>query len=170
MIAVTPDRRPADTIPRRWADDPRRVAVIACVLLVTLRLFIGWQLAYEGLWKVRTLDTPRPWTSEGYLANAQGPLRDTFRNMTGDPDDLGWLDYDTVNARWNDYYVRFLEHHPDLSDAQKRRLQELFVGPEGLPGRRRRVPRGRRGPGGDAGTSSSSTRRCSGSSSTASGT
>ena len=127
---MTPDRRPADSPARRWVDDPRRVAVIACVLLVTLRLFIGWQLAYEGLWKVRTLDTPRPWTSEGYLANAQGPLRDTFRNMTGDPDDLGWLDYDTVNARWNDYYVRFLDHHPDLSDAQTRRLQELFVGPK----------------------------------------
>ncbi len=46
--------------------------MIACVLLVTLRLFIGWQLAYEGFWKVSTLDTARPWTSEGYLKNARG--------------------------------------------------------------------------------------------------
>ncbi|MFH5804905.1 hypothetical protein [Alienimonas sp. DA493] len=108
--------------------DPRRIAVIACVLLVTLRLFIGWQLAYEGFWKVATLDTTTPWTSEGYLKNAQGPFRDFFRGMTGDPDDLGWLDYDAVNARWNDRYRRFVSFY-DLSDAQKRRLDELFVGP-----------------------------------------
>ncbi|WP_145359029.1 hypothetical protein [Alienimonas californiensis] len=129
---MNPDRHPAppaDSARRTGAAaDPRRIAVIACVLLVTLRLFIGWQLAYEGFWKVATLDTTTPWTSEGYLKNAQGPFRDLFRGMTGDPDDLTWLDYDAVNDRWNDRYRRFVTHY-DLSDAQKRRLDELFVGP-----------------------------------------
>ena len=130
MIAPNPaaDAPAAARTGRTRFDDPRRIAVTACVLLVTLRLFIGWQLAYEGAWKVETLDTPRPWTSAGYLANAQGPLRPLFRDLAGDPDDLGWLDYDTVSDRWDDYYERFVKHHPDLTDAQKARLNKLYVG------------------------------------------
>ena len=124
MIALKPDRAPNR---RRLADDPRRIAVIACVLLVTLRLFIGWQLAYEGVWKVETLDTPRPWTSAGFLANAQGPFRTVFRDLSGDPDDLGWLDYDTVKKRWDDYYERFTDHY-DLTEEQTTRLQRLIAG------------------------------------------
>ena len=126
MISVNPDRRPAPAA--RWVDDTRRIAVIACVLLVTLRLFIGWQLAYEGFWKVSTIGTPQQWTSEGYLKNSQGPFRDLFRGMTGDPDDRLWLNYDVVNARWNDRFVRFVDHY-DLSDAQVNRLKLLFAGP-----------------------------------------
>ena len=139
MIALNPDRRPDP--PARWVDDTRRIAVIACVLLVTLRLFIGWQLAYEGFWKVSTLDTVRPWTSAGYLANAQGPFRDLFRGMTGDPDDRGWLDYDTVNARWNDRYVRFKDHY-DLTEEQDRRVKDLIVGPPDFRAAVREFPEG----------------------------
>ncbi|MEM9702079.1 MAG: hypothetical protein AAF907_06515, partial [Planctomycetota bacterium] len=109
--------------------DVRRVAAVACVLLVTLRLFIGWQLAYEGFWKVNTLETARPWTSDGYLRNSQGPLRDFFRGMTGDPDDVGWLDYKTVKARWEDRAARFTDYY-DLDDRQRRQLAELLNGPE----------------------------------------
>ena len=139
MIAPNPDRTPP---PRRRHDDSRRIAVVACVLLVTLRLFIGWQLAYEGFWKVDTLDTPRPWTSAGFLANAKGPFRGVFRELAGDPDDLGWLDYDAVNARWNDYYVRFKAHHPDLTESQLKRLDELFVGPEDFRAEVKEFPEG----------------------------
>ena len=128
MIAPNPDRTPPTPPPARRLDDPRRIAVVACVLLVTLRLFIGWQLTYEGFWKVQTLDTPRPWTSAGYLQNAQGPLRGFFREMSGDPDDLSWLDYDAVSGRWDDYRKRFLAQHPDLTDRQLTELKKLFVG------------------------------------------
>ena len=71
------------------------------VLLVGLRMAIGWQLLYEGLWKIDTLDSPRPWTAEGYLKNSQGPVRSFFREMTGDPSDYNWLDYESVAARWD---------------------------------------------------------------------
>ena len=47
--------------------DTRRYSLAAIVLLVVLRLGIGWQLLYEGLWKVDTLDSPRPWSAAGYL-------------------------------------------------------------------------------------------------------
>lgn len=98
--------------PRRIVfDELRYIPVVACVLLVTLRLFIGWQFLYEGLWKIDTLDSAQPWTAAGYLKNAQGPFRDHFRNMTGDPDDKNWLDQQWVEAGWDSWAHRFANHY-----------------------------------------------------------
>ncbi len=105
----------------------RRISLIAVVMLVALRLAIGWQLLYEGLWKIDTLSTSRPWTSAGYLKASEGPLRETFRKMAGDPDELGWLDYDTVSARWSDWAQRFTTHYA-LNDQQKTALNRLLDG------------------------------------------
>ncbi|MBA3316016.1 MAG: hypothetical protein H0T47_22345 [Planctomycetaceae bacterium] len=117
------------TEPRRIVfDELRRISVLACVLLVTLRLFIGWQFLYEGLWKIDTLDTPQPWTSAGYLKSAQGPFRDVFRNMTGDPDDLHWLDQKWVAAGWDAWAERFTQHYflseEDVAEVRGR-IKEL---------------------------------------------
>ncbi len=54
--------------------------------------------------------------------------------MTGDPDDRSWLDYDAVNARWNDRYVRFIKHLRPAPTVRRRRLDELFVGPKQTSG------------------------------------
>src|SRR5690349_7029292 len=98
--------------PRRITfDELRYISVVACVLLVALRLCIGWQFLYEGLWKIDTLDTAQPWTAAGYLKSAHGPFRDVFRNMTGDPDDLNWLNREWVEANWNDWARRFEKHY-----------------------------------------------------------
>ena len=107
--------------------DLRRYSVAAVVLLVVLRVAVGWQLLYEGLWKIDTLQTTKPWTSAGYLKNSVGPLRDNFREMTGDPDDLKWLDYDAVSAKWKDWSVRFRNHY-QLDDKQAQTLDELLNG------------------------------------------
>ncbi|MEZ6039847.1 MAG: hypothetical protein R3C20_05035 [Planctomycetaceae bacterium] len=105
----------------------RRYSLTAIVLLVGLRLAIGWQLLYEGLWKIDTYSTPRPWTSAGYLKNSEGPLRDVFRSMAGDPDELGWLDYGTVANRWKDWSERFQSHY-NLSSAQIDSLNRMLNG------------------------------------------
>ena len=105
----------------------RRISTIACVFLVVLRVSIGWQFLYEGLWKFNSQTTSKPWTAEGYLKNAQGPFRDHFRSMTGDPDDLNWLDSQKVAARWDDWHRRFVNHY-GLDEKQKRRLNELING------------------------------------------
>jgi uncharacterized membrane protein YphA (DoxX/SURF4 family) len=114
----------------RQVPDARRVALIACVLLVVLRISIGWQFLYEGLWKINSRNTAQPWSAKGYLANAQGPFRLVFRNMAGDPDDLDWLDFDNVAARWDRWHDLFLSHYPNLTDEQKQRLDDLINGPE----------------------------------------
>lgn len=120
----------------------RQISFLACLLLVLVRVSIGWQFLYEGLWKFGTLQTSRPWSAEGYLKNAQGPFRDTFRNMTGDPDDLGKLDYDKVAASWDDFYARFVALHPDLSDDQKRQLDLAIDGPQAFYAPLQAVPEG----------------------------
>ena len=111
--------------------DLHRVSIVAILLIVLLRMSIGWQFLYEGLWKRATLTSPTPWTSEGYLKNAQGPLRNYFRNMTGDPDDLKWLDYTAVSQRWNDWRDRFVKHF-HLDEAQQKALNQALEGtPDG---------------------------------------
>jgi uncharacterized membrane protein YphA (DoxX/SURF4 family) len=107
--------------------DVRNYSGAAVIFLVVLRLGIGWQLLYEGLWKINTQSTPTPWSAEGYLKNAQGPMRDVFRTMAGDPDDKGWLDVDLVGARWDSWKQRFSRHY-GLNDSQLGVLTRLIDG------------------------------------------
>ena len=63
--------------------------------------------------------------------------------MSGDPDDLKWLDYDTVLARWQADAARFLAHHPDLTDRQKQSVAELLEGPQDFRAELEALPPGR---------------------------
>ena len=108
--------------------DLKRVTVAAVALIVVLRLAIGWQFVYEGLWKYNSLESPNPWTAEGYLKQAQGPFRQQFRAMTGDPDDLGWLDLKTMEQRWANWRQRFVSHY-QLDEAQQKELATLLDPP-----------------------------------------
>jgi uncharacterized membrane protein YphA (DoxX/SURF4 family) len=107
--------------------DLRRVSGLAVLLVILLRMAIGWQFLYEGMWKYDTMDTASPWSADGYLRNAQGPFRDYFRSMTGDPDELGWLDFDTVSGRWDAWKNRFTAHY-QLDEAQQAQLGTLLDG------------------------------------------
>lgn len=107
--------------------DTKKCCCISIALIVLLRLSIGWQFLYEGLWKFNTLNTPTPWSAEGYLKNAQGPLRNTFRNMTGDPNDLDWLDKEKVAAKWDDWANRFAGHY-QMDEKQQADLLKLLNG------------------------------------------
>lgn len=115
--------------------DIRRYSLAAVMLLVVLRLAIGWQLLYEGLWKIDKLNSPRPWTSAGYLKNSTGPLRDTFREMAGDPDELKWLDYDAMATKWQNWASRFQKHYR-LDEKQQASLYRLMNGTQGKAGDR----------------------------------
>jgi uncharacterized membrane protein YphA (DoxX/SURF4 family) len=121
--------------------DLRRVTGATIVLLVLLRVSIGWQFLYEGLWKWDTMDSPKPWTSAGFLKNAQGPFRGVYRNMTGDPDDLGWLDYETVAARWSNWKQGFVGHY-ELDGRQKARLNNMVDGPSSFSAALKKLPEG----------------------------
>lgn len=112
-----------------------RISLAAVILLVVLRLAIGWQLLYEGLWKIDTLSTSKPWTSAGYLKNSVGPLRDTFREVAGDPDELGLLDYDTTAGNWIQWATDFRDHFK-LNEQQNDQLYRLLYGSQAKVGNR----------------------------------
>lgn len=58
------------------------------LLLLALRLAIGWHFLYEGLVK---LANPN-WSSAGYLMDSAGFLRGFFYNLASDPDVLKIVD------------------------------------------------------------------------------
>jgi uncharacterized membrane protein YphA (DoxX/SURF4 family) len=122
--------------------DGWRLSGIAVALVVLLRMAIGWQFLYEGLWKLNTLSSAKPWTSAGYLRAARGPLRGVYRGMTGDPDDLHWLDYDRVAAEFDSYRDRFEAHYPDLKEDQKAQLDKMLDGPPQFEVRLDHLPAG----------------------------
>ncbi|MCA9039142.1 MAG: DoxX family protein [Planctomycetaceae bacterium] len=107
----------------------RYVPFIAILMLVVFRMAIGWQFLYEGLWKASTQSTPQPWSSVGFLRNAEGPFREVFREMTGDPNELSWLDEESVNARWSAWQKRFVDHYK-LDENQQKRLDLMLNGQE----------------------------------------
>lgn len=57
-----------------------------------LRITIGWHFHYEGLWKVQSLKSSKPFSAEGYLRNATGPFASQFREIVPDVDGLDTLD------------------------------------------------------------------------------
>ena len=58
--------------------DLKRISWLAILLLVVLRISIGWQFLYEGMWKYDQMDTPKPWSAEGYLKK---PPRRSFQQI-----------------------------------------------------------------------------------------
>jgi uncharacterized membrane protein YphA (DoxX/SURF4 family) len=110
----------------------KRLTFLAVFFLVILRLAIGWQMFYEGLWKYERIGTAEQWSAAGYLKNAQGPLRDRYRNLVEDPDDLNWLDDKWVSDRWDAWKKNFAEHY-GLNDEQKVDFEELVEGPAEIP-------------------------------------
>ena len=105
--------------------DLRRISWLAVALLVVLRISIGWHLFYEGLWKLGTQNSASPWTAEPYLKNDTGRLRTTFRRMTGDENDLKWLDYDAMSAKWDAWRDRFGAHY----GVEQEKIDRLLDGP-----------------------------------------
>lgn len=109
--------------------DLKRVSLAAVVALVVLRIAVGWQFFYEGLWKYSTIGTANEWSAAGYLKNARGPFRNLYRGQLDDPDDLNWLDDDKVSKRWDNWQERFAAFH-ELTDKQKQQLDRLLNGPD----------------------------------------
>lgn len=114
----------------RRVNDLKQVSIVAVILMVVLRLSIGWQFLYEGLWKYHALSSATPWSAEGYLKSAQGPMRNYFRSMAGDADDLSWLDLSQMTHRWASWRSRFTNHY-QLDESQQEELARLIDPPTG---------------------------------------
>ena len=51
------------------------------------------------------------WITKYRYKVLQGPMRERFREMAGDPDELDLLDYDKVAAHWDAWHGRFVGHY-----------------------------------------------------------
>lgn len=59
------------------------------MILVILRVLIGWHFLYEGLTKLVNPD----WSSVGFLLDSQGLFSGLFEALAGNPDLLGVVDF-----------------------------------------------------------------------------
>ena len=114
----------------------------ACkALLVLLRLVIGWHLLYEGLYKLDTYNTNQPWSAWQFLAQAEGPLGQPFRNLVlQEPAEVAY-DREVIGNQWLTLLERFNAYYevtPDQRDSaagelrfvEDRLKSELFENPD----------------------------------------
>jgi uncharacterized membrane protein YphA (DoxX/SURF4 family) len=96
-----------------------------------LRVAIGWHFLYEGLTKIESYrDGTRPFSAEGYLTNASGPLR---KWLLEDPDGVAGLEPASVARRWEDALQR-LDRRYSLTEEQmtnaRTKMRELELAKE----------------------------------------
>ncbi|WP_435015612.1 DoxX family protein [Tundrisphaera sp. TA3] len=102
------------------------------LFLVVLRTAIGWHFMYEGTQKILTTPEGKnsvlarifpvpegpPFSSEGYLRNATGPLAPKFRGMIPDVDSLRKLDPKALEDDWSLLTARVADHYR-FDEAQR---------------------------------------------------
>ena len=95
-----------------------------------LRTAIGWHFLTEGLEKLLPPDG-KPFTAEGYLRNAAGPLAPDFRNLVPDVNGLERLRRDesgrpaVLKNRWRAQYDLLVSHYR-LSESQKAKAEAML--------------------------------------------
>jgi len=100
---------------------------MAAFFLVVLRMAIGWHFLYEGMEKVRSFQSPKPFSAEVYLRNANGPLTDHFRSIIPDVDSVAHLDTKTAAGRWKSELDAFTSHYALTAD-QKTAADKAYEG------------------------------------------
>lgn len=93
---------------------PFQIGFAAVVMLVLLRVTVGWHFLYQGLWK---LDNP-DFSSSGFLSQAKGPLEDRYLALIPDYWGHERLDEKRAVEAIEDYRQRFGQAY-QLSDEQK---------------------------------------------------
>lgn len=95
--------------------------MLTIVIIVALRLVIGWHFFMEGSKKIKSGE----FSSAGFLRNAKGPFADYFRNLSDDPHGHKRLDRDSVLAWWN-YYGQQASKQFGLDEAGQKKVENLY--------------------------------------------
>lgn len=99
------------------------------IALVLLRLVIGWHFLFEGLHKIHSLYTPKPFSSEVYFREASGPLGSVMKTQgfIADPDKEldAKLQDGNIKADWNAQLSNFANYYA-LSEDQKKIANEAL--------------------------------------------
>lgn len=109
--------------------------MVAVVMLVALRVTIGWHFFYEGVWKISHADE---FSARPFLTQAKGPAADLFYAMVPDLDGRQRLPITTdgegkpaispevyLNA-WQELKQKVVDTY-ELDDEQLKKVEELYV-------------------------------------------
>ena len=92
-----------------------------CISLILLRLIIGWHFLFEGLHKIHSLYSPKPFSSEIYFRESSGPLGKFMKGFLPDPDSelLAKLDEKSITNEWYTTAKDFSSSYQLSPDQQK---------------------------------------------------
>lgn len=93
------------------ASTTRYPGFMAAFFLVALRIAIGWHFLYEGMDKLHSFQTAKPFSAEAYLRYANGPLAETFRGIIPDVDSTAYLNLDNRSAAWKARLTEYAGHY-----------------------------------------------------------
>lgn len=97
------------------------------ISLILLRLIIGWHFLFEGLHKIHSLYTPKPFSSEIYFRESSGPLGKFMKGFLPDPDAelLAKLDEKSITTDWNNTVKDFSSSY-QFSPEQAKSADEVL--------------------------------------------
>jgi uncharacterized membrane protein YphA (DoxX/SURF4 family) len=101
---------------------PYRLSTCAIILLVALRLGIGWHFFQEGADKLRS----GKFSSVGFLSSAKGPLAPFFRSLIWDADGLARLDKEQTLEAWAHFRQRLTDHY-GFDESQDKRAGAVLA-------------------------------------------
>lgn len=109
------------------------IGLAAVVMLVALRISIGWHFLYEGVWKIANADK---FSAEPFLSQAKGPAAPLFHAMLPDFEGRQRLAVVEANGKrtvsgqayldtWKDLKERVADKYA-LSEAQKQQAEAEY--------------------------------------------
>ena len=105
-----------------WSLSPRILGLTGAVMLVLLRLTIGWHFYSEGIDKKAAGD----WTAAPFFTNAKGPLAANFRGLVWDADGEFRLNRAAAMQNWA-VFRDGVGNHYGFSEAQKAQAQANYA-------------------------------------------
>lgn len=101
---------------------PRLLGLMGVLMLVLLRVTIGWHFFTEGYDKYEQ----RTWDAKPFFANARGPVASQFRQIVWDYDGSLRMDVEKTKVHFAIFRDRVIKHY-GFDVAQKRQAQANFA-------------------------------------------
>ena len=103
-----------------WGRYPKKLGFVSVLVLVFLRLVVGWHFYTEGTSKMQS-----DFDSSRFLLAAKGPFAEHFHSMVWDHDGQMRLDREATEKRWQHYRATVASHYGFDAEQQKRADQVL---------------------------------------------
>ncbi|WP_417737794.1 DoxX family protein [Rosistilla oblonga] len=122
--SAAPSRLATLCIPLRlatgWGPYPKKLSLLAALMLILLRLSIGWQFYSEGTDKIQN-----GFDSSRFLSAARGPFAEHFHAVVWDRDGGLRLDDEATERRWQ-WYRNTAGSHFGFDDAQQKQADQVL--------------------------------------------